>query len=109
MVTYYFRVLCFDYKVISVEYFLNEMTLSELPIILQQLQFTDRSLWETTRLQCLIYAQKNCRKKLTATDIFTLPWDTNTTPTDKDIEQLRAHKDEMEALVNAHAQTHKTE
>ena len=90
------------------------MTLSELPIILSQLQYADRSVWETTRLQCLIYAQKNCKKKLKASDIFSLPWDTEKSEiTESDIKELRQHQTEIEALVNAHAaqtaQTTKTE
>ena len=87
------------------------MTLSELPIILQNIQFADRNIWETTRLQCLIYAQKNCKKKLKVTDIFSLPWDSQKAElTESDIAELREHKDEIEALINAHAaQTIKTE
>ena len=87
------------------------MTLSELPIILQNIQFADRNIWETTRLQCLIYAQKNCKKKLKVTDIFSLPWDSQSAAlTEDDIAELREHKDEIEALINAHAaQTIKTE
>ena len=84
------------------------MTLSELPIILSQIQYADRSVWETTRLQCLVYAQKNCKKKLKASDIFTLPWDAQKAELkETDFADLKAHEKEMEALVNQHAKQHR--
>ena len=48
------------------------------------------------------------------TDIFSLPWDSQSAElTESDIAELREHKDEIEALINAHAaqtaQTTKTE
>ena len=87
---------------------MDKMTLSELPIILSQIQYADRNIWETTRLQCLVYAQKNCKKKLKASDIFTLPWDSQKPELkESDFAKLKAREKEMEALVNAHAKQHR--
>ena len=72
---YYFRVLCFDYKLISVEYFFDKMSYYELSDLIQNVQYIDRNQWEQNRLVCLSIAQKLCKKQLKLTDIYKLPWD----------------------------------
>ena len=105
---YYFRLLCFEYKVCSVGYFLDEMLLSELALILEQLEYTDRSIWESQRIACLFIAQKMCSKKLKLKDCFTLPWDTNEEISKDDFANLKANQTAIEDFINKHAQQTQT-
>lgn len=51
------------------------MQFYELYDILNFVQYTDKTQWETTRFLSLIIAQKFCKKKLKLKDMFSLPWD----------------------------------
>ena len=103
---YYFRLLCFEYKICSVGYFLDEMLQSELSFILEQIEYADRSLWESQRLTCLFIAQKMCSKKLKLTDCFSLPWDAKNEEINKeDFAELRQHQQQIEDYINSQTQT----
>jgi len=51
------------------------MLLSELSDILDNIQFADRSLWESQRISNFLNCQMNSKKKLNLTDIYRLPFD----------------------------------
>ena len=105
---YYFRLLCFEYKICSVSYFLEEMLLSELQDILDNIQFADRSLWEALRINSFITCQVNSRKKLKLQDIYRLPFDdTEDTEqfTKEDIEQMQQQSKMLEDYINSQQPT----
>ena len=72
---YYFRLLVFEYRAVDIPYFQDVMRLSELQDVIENIPYIDRTVWDTTRIACLISAQKASKKKLRLRDIFPLPWD----------------------------------
>lgn len=49
----------------------------EVNDIIEGLQYTDRNLWETSRMNSYILAQVNSKKKLSPTDIIKFSWENN--------------------------------
>ena len=85
---------------------MDRMLITEFYDVMNCLKYADRAIWESSRLQCFFTAQKNCRKQLKLHDIFPLPWDTNKASISKqDIAELKQQQTQMEALINAHANT----
>ena len=70
-----FRTLCISYKLVSVEYYLHKMTPLELDMTAEQLEFSDRPMWDTTRVLAMYMAAPYSKKKLNARKMFPLPWD----------------------------------
>lgn len=79
---YLFKVLVFEFRVVSLEYFMDKCSLWEINDIIDYLNYMDRNLWESQRLSSYITAQVNSRKKLTQQDICKFPWE------DKNIEDF---------------------
>jgi hypothetical protein len=106
---YYFRLLCFEYKVCSVPYFLDEMLLSELSDILDNIQFADRSLWESQRISNFLNCQMNSKKKLNLTDIYRLPFDEDDADKEQlskdDFEQMQKQSKALEDYINSQQPT----
>ena len=73
--------MCFEYKVISVEYFLDECTLWEINNIVENIPYTDRSLWESQRLVTYAVAKANFKGIGSLSDFIKLPWDVKQTTT----------------------------
>ena len=73
--------MCFEYKVISVEYFLDECTLWEINNIVENIPYTDRSLWESQRLVTYAVAKANFKGIGGMTDFIQFPWDVKQTTT----------------------------
>lgn len=91
-----------EYRVVTVEYFLERMRLSELMTITDTLEYIDRGEWDRTRIACLISAQKASRKRLKMKDIFELPWDRDKTelPDAEEMKQIITQQKAIEALLN---------
>lgn len=70
-----FRLLCFEYRVIDVEYFLDKMDVNECVWILRNLAFTDRNQWEMTRLKIYSTVSMFSKGRLKPDDIIKFPWD----------------------------------
>lgn len=108
-VHYYFRLICFEYKVCSVPYFLDEMLLSELSDILDNIQYADRSLWESNRINSFITCQVNSKKKLKLTDIYRLPFDEDDADKEQlskdDFEQMQQQSKALEDYINSQQPT----
>lgn len=105
---YYFRLLCFEYKVISSEYFRDRLLLTEFFDILDNIQFCDRSLWEAQRINSFITCQVNSRKKLKLQDIYKLPFDeTDETEqmTKEDLDQMQQQSQMLEDYINSQQPT----
>ena len=105
---YYFRLLCFEYKVISSEYFHDRLLLTELFDILDNIQYCDRSLWEALRINSFLAVQMNSKKKLKLTDIYRLPFDENETDeqlSKDDFEQMQKQSKALEDYINSQQPT----
>lgn len=82
-----------EHKVVSVEYFLEEITDWEVAELLDLLPWADRATWESARMQAYINASIWCKKSMAPEDLVTLPWEKssdNTIPiTDAELEAAK--------------------
>lgn len=67
--------LTVEYKVVSVEYFMDKMQPYELPILLSKMNLSVKWDFEMTRHLMYIIAQVNSKRKLKLTDIMKFDWD----------------------------------
>ena len=84
------------------------MLLSELSDILNNIQFADRSLWESQRISNFLNCQMNSKKKLKLTDIYRLPFDENETDeqlSKDDFEQMQKQSKALEDYINSQQPT----
>ena len=82
----------------SVEYFEYKCQPSELSMIIDNLQYVDRSVWESQRIVALYIAQKMVKQKIRIEDIFKLPWDEHGEVTD--MKQYMQHIQKIEKQLN---------
>lgn len=73
--SYIFRVVCFEYNIMSVEYFMDECTEWELNNIIANIPYTDRNMWETSRLNAFITAKAHFKGIKKFKDILIFPWE----------------------------------
>ena len=94
-----FQLVCVQYGVVSVEYFLDKMKPYELSIICNSLHLRTKENWEQARMMAYVTAQVNSKKRLKPTDIIKFAWEkqketANTKPvkplTISDVEQIKA-------------------
>ena len=83
-----------EYKLVSVEYFMDKLQDWEVYDIYNMLQYADSPQWEQTRYLMYVVAQVNSRKQLKLTDILKFPWDqegglAKTTISDDEIKALK--------------------
>ena len=84
------------------------MLLSELSDILDNIQFADRSLWESQRISNFLNCQMNSKKKLNLTDIYRLPFDEDETDeqlSKDDFEQMQKQSKALEDYINSQQPT----
>lgn len=80
---------------IQPSYILDEMTLYEMKILLNNLEKKNKDSWEQTRFMSYIVAQCHSTKSMKMDDIMKFPWDDekeekeDTSITNRDIERLR--------------------
>lgn len=67
--------LCLEYKVCSISYFMEDMKYYELKPILKNLNVSVKNDWEIARQICYIIAQSQSTKKIKPSDIMLFPWD----------------------------------
>lgn len=90
-----FNVLVFQFRVVSVEYFMDEMTEWEINDIIDNLPYLDRNMWEACRLSAWITIQANSRDEVAMQDVLKFKWDDASVSTkeieisNEDIERLR--------------------
>lgn len=94
------RVLVYEYRMVSLEYYLDEMQPYEISIVAKNLAYTDRANKELLRLQMYITAQVNSTKKLKIEDIMKFKWDdefknTGTKISTEEAEKLRNRASEL--------------
>lgn len=73
--SYLFRILCFEYDIMSVEYFMDECTEWELNNIIANIPYTDRNMWDATRLNTYITAKAHFKGVKKFKDICVFPWE----------------------------------
>ncbi len=83
------------------------MLISELQDCLANIQYADRSLWESSRIQSYITCQINSRKKLKLTDVYKLPFDdADDEPLSiEDYEQMKERSQMLADYINSQSQT----
>lgn len=95
-----FKLLCFQYKVVSVEYFMDSLQEYEIEPIVQNIPFIEKGDWERTRFLAYCNIQKSSSKRISPQDLITFPWENEESSTDQingnsepltqsDIERLR--------------------
>lgn len=75
------------------------MPIYEAELYLEHSYLASKENWEQTRLQLLVSAQANSKKRLKLHDILTFPWDCKKEKTSidkKDIERLESKAKEIE-------------
>ena len=88
-----FQTLVIQYRLVSMEYFMDQLQDWEVYDIYNTLQYADASQWEQTRWLMYVIAQVNSRKHLKLSDILQFPWDSEATSgktiSNEDVERLR--------------------
>lgn len=67
--------LCLEYKVCSIPYFMDNMRYYELKPILKNLNLSVKNNWEIAREICYSVVQSQSSKKIKPSDIMQFPWD----------------------------------
>lgn len=67
--------ICFDYRICTIGYFLDEMSLSEVNMIIQNVRWLDRNDKEMDRYKLFVSVQANSKKKVDIEELLPLPWD----------------------------------
>lgn len=79
--------LVFEFRVVSYDYFLNELQPYEITNIIEALPYIDRNQWEQTRLKIFSTASMFSKNQLTVTDIMRFKWDEEQGEPQQDITQ----------------------
>ena len=67
--------VCVQFGVVTVEYFLDKMQPYELAIICESLHLRVKDSWEQARMIAYVTAQVNSTKKMKPTDIIAFGWE----------------------------------
>lgn len=78
-----FKLLCFQYKVVSVEYFMDSLQEYEIEPIVQNIPFIEKGDWERTRFLAYCNIQKSSSKRISLQDLITFPWEKEESNTDQ--------------------------
>lgn len=91
LVHYLFRIICFEFRICSPEYFLDEMQKYEVNTIIANIPYLDKVQKETDRYKLYVTVQSNSKKRLKVQEIMSLPWDNET----QDVQWTDEYKEEM--------------
>ena len=90
-----------EYKVCSLEYFLDCLQPYELNVLLDNLEYSVKISWEQTRFKSYIQAKTFCDKTIKLTDILKFSWDKEekrtTSVSNADVERL---KNKAQQIIN---------
>ena len=81
------RMLVFEFRVVTYDYFLNELQPYEITNIIEALPYIDRNAWEQTRLKIFSTASMFSKNQLSVTDIMKFKWDEDEKEPQQDITQ----------------------
>lgn len=96
--------MCFEHKVLTVDYFLNNLELYEAAEIVNNLPYVNRDEKDLWRYEIYVLCQANSKKRLKPTDILEFAWDKDTTTashtiTNEEINQLKAKGQALEKYL----------
>ena len=74
-ITELLRLLVFEFRVISYEYFCDNLQPYELAVLIDGLPYLDRNTWEQTRVKVFSTASMFSKQKPRLTDIMQFAWD----------------------------------
>lgn len=74
-VHYFFNLFCFQFRLVSIEYFMDQMPVWEINDLIANIPYLDRNLWESSRLQLFAQAQTHSTKQIEITDLLKFKWD----------------------------------
>lgn len=81
------KLVVFGYKMVSYQYFMDEMKPYELQLLIDSISFTDINGWEQTRLKMYTTASLFAKKGLKTSDIMQFSWDGKEDEPPKEITQ----------------------
>lgn len=93
------KVFCFQYKIVSVQYFLDELQPYEINTYIENIKYLDTNNWEQTRLLMYVIAQVNSKKQLDVKDILKFAWDNTKLETEiktDDIQRLKERSKQIQ-------------
>jgi len=94
--------LCFEFRIIDIQYFMDELEEWQIVDIINNLKYVDRIERENSRAILYTLIQSNSKKKIKIGDIADLPWDHKMGPYDeKEDRDLFIQANEMEYLLNS--------
>lgn len=100
-----FKILCFEFKLVSVEYFMNQLEEWEINTLIESIPYADRTQWEMCRQMLYLTAQVNSKKKLKPKDIMEFAWEkpekvkAHETPTHEEISKARDMAKYFEEMI----------
>ena len=84
--------ICFEYELVSVQYFLDEMPLWDLNDLIYGISYKGRQDWERTRIAAYLTMAPHC-KKLDIKKVLTFSWDK-----ESEVEDTSISKNDIERL-----------
>lgn len=93
-----FRVICFDYRICSVEYFMDEMQPYEMSSIAEYVKYVDKYERENARVGIFALVQPNSKHKIDIKKEMPLPWDEDHTVQWSDEYKEQINEDRKSAM-----------
>lgn len=95
--------ICFEYELVPVQYFLDEMPLWDLNDLVDGISYKGRQDWERTRTGAYLTMAPHC-KRLDIKKVLPFPWDKDTSDEDtaisnSDIERLKKLSKQFENKI----------
>lgn len=101
-----FRIICFDYKICSVDYFMDELQEWEMNTMIKNIPYLDRNEKEMDRYKLFVTVQANSKKKIKLNELVELPWDkefknTGTKLSEDEAREYKEKASEFEERIKA--------
>ena len=94
---YLFRVICFEYRIVTVEYFMDVMQYSEVVDIIKNIRWLDKNEKEIDHYKLYVTVQANSKKKVKLEEVMKLPWDDE----NKNLGTIMTEDEKKEAMKKA--------
>lgn len=106
-----FKTLVFEYRIVSFEYFTEQLSISQAYLIIENLKWIDFSFRTIMRYQIWSLYNSNAfgKNKNEIADIMPLPWDdrneTHRVASDEELEKQKAYMKQMEEMIKNNSTT----
>jgi len=101
---YLFRVICFEYRIVGVDYFMDTMQYCELPDMINNIKYLDKNSREIDRYKLFVTVQANSKKKVKIEELMPLAWDeerkTLTKISKEEQKQLRERANQLSKKIS---------